>query len=60
MENKKAKHGLSGRLIPEGGGRHKERVQEVEYVEILCTLVCKEKNEIIETILGRGIGDKDK
>jgi hypothetical protein len=29
-------------------------------VEILCTLVCKEKNEIIETILGRGIGDKDK
>jgi hypothetical protein len=43
--NKKAKQVLFGGLVPVGEGRIRKRYRRVNMVEILCTHVCKWKNE---------------
>jgi hypothetical protein len=39
MKDRKVKEVLSGGLVAVGGGRHKERVEEVNMMEALCTHV---------------------
>jgi hypothetical protein len=43
-ENRKLKQVLSGPLVSVVGGGYKERIQEVNVVETLCTHGCKWKN----------------
>jgi hypothetical protein len=45
MENRRAEQVLSGEFVPVGGGGVGKGCRRVNMVQILCTHVCKWKNE---------------
>jgi hypothetical protein len=59
LKNRKVEQVLSGGWVPVGGGGGRERVWEGEYVQLLCTYVCRWKNETCGNYSSNG-GRRDK